>query len=263
MSKGTGKTEFEKKLERKMHEGEMNQKETDDKVAAAPEGDVEATAAESQETTKAADTPDQPEMSGAGESTAAVGGEEQSDEAAGQSLAAQLEEQAAECEQLQDQILRVRADFDNYRKRMLREMDQVRRTASANLIKALLPALDNLGRALDHAEANDGFVEGVSMVYKQFQDILAAEGLEPIPALHEPFDPNVHDALATIPSEEVESGHVAEEYERGYRLRDTILRPARVVVSSGPAVPKDDAPQDAQEAPETDDEAEQITDENN
>ena len=148
-------------------------------------------------------------------------------------LAQQLAERAAECEQLKDQLLRVRADFDNYRKRMLREMDQLRQTASANLVRALLPALDNLERALAHASVEDGFVEGVGMVFKQFQEALASEGLEPIPALHEVFDPNVHDALATVPSETVESGRIVEEYERGYRLRDLVVRPARVIVSSG------------------------------
>jgi len=151
-------------------------------------------------------------------------------------LAAKLEEQKAQNDQLKDQLLRVRADFDNYRKRMLREIDQVRKTASSNLILALLPALDNLERALAHATAEEGFVEGVGMVYKQFQEVLAGEGLEPIPSLHEVFDPNVHDALATTPSGHVEEGRIVEEYERGYRLRDSILRPAKVIVSSGPPV---------------------------
>ena len=148
-------------------------------------------------------------------------------------LTQNLEEQAVQCEQLKDQLLRVRADFDNYRKRMLKEMSQVRQTASVNLIRALLPAMDNLERALAHASAEEGFVEGVGMVYKQLQEILANEGLEPVPALHEPFDPNVHDALATAPSPDVESGRIVEEFERGYRIRDMVLRPAKVIVSTG------------------------------
>lgn len=148
-------------------------------------------------------------------------------------LTQNLEEQAVQCEQLKDQLLRVRADFDNYRKRMIKEMNQVRQTASVNLIRALLPAMDNLERALAHASAEEGFVEGVGMVYKQLQEILANEGLDPVPALHEPFDPNVHDALATAPSQDVESGRIVEEFERGYRIRDMVLRPAKVIVSSG------------------------------
>lgn len=158
----------------------------------------------------------------------------------------QLEERAAECERLQDQLLRARADFDNYRKRLLREMEQVRQTASLGLIQKLLPVIDNLERALAHADANDGFVEGVNMVYKQFQDILGAEGLVAIPTVNETFDPNVHDALATMPSDNIESGVILDEYERGYMMHNNIVRPARVIVSSGP--PETEAT-DEQEAP--------------
>ena len=161
-----------------------------------------------------------------------------------------LEEKTSECEQMKDQLLRARADFDNYRKRMLREMEQIRQTASAKLICALLPALDNLERALAHATAEEGFVEGVGMVYKQFQETLSTEGLEPIPALHETFDPNVHDALATVPSENVEAGRIVEEYERGYRLREAVLRPSRVIVSSGPPEIEDTEPKAEQDTEE-------------
>lgn len=138
-----------------------------------------------------------------------------------------------ECSQLRDQLLRARAEFDNYRKRVLREMDQLRQTASIHLVRSLLPVLDNLERAWSHNTAADSFAEGVGMVLKQLQDVLAGEGLEPIPALHEVFDPNVHDALASMPSETVEAGRVMEEYERGYRMGGMVLRPARVIVSNG------------------------------
>ena len=158
---------------------------------------------------------------------------EETDAATGPTPEDALEARSAECEQLKDQLLRVRADFDNYRKRLLREMEQLRQNASLRLIQNLLPALDNLERALAHAKADDGFVEGVTMVYKQFQEILGAEGLEPIPAVGEQFDPNIHDALAAMPSETIASGRVLEEYERGYRLRHVVVRPARVIVSSG------------------------------
>lgn len=205
MSDTTEKTEFEKILERKVAESNtMPPEEESLSGNATAVSDDQIVGDDSQHTPK--DT---------------------------EALNKKLEEQSSECEQLKDQLLRVRADFDNYRKRMLREMNQIRQTASANLIRALLPALDNLERALAHASAEEGFVEGVGMVYKQFQEVLANEGLEPLAALHEIFDPNIHDALATMPSENVEAGRIMEEYERGYRLRDTVLRPARVVVSSG------------------------------
>ncbi|MCK5862431.1 MAG: nucleotide exchange factor GrpE [Candidatus Hydrogenedentes bacterium] len=201
MNNKTEKTELEKKLESKL---------------------AEEKSASSEEVTEPATVND----------TNATVTEEPADEAA--IVLQKLEKQSAECEQLKDQLLRGRADFDNYRKRMLREMAQIRQTASAKLIQALLPALDNLERALAHTSAEDGFIEGVSMVYKQFQETFSSEGLEPVPALNEIFDPNIHDALATMPSEDIENGRILEEYERGYRLHDTVLRPARVIVSSGP-----------------------------
>jgi molecular chaperone GrpE len=148
-------------------------------------------------------------------------------------LRRQLLSQQAECEQLKDQQLRLRAEFDNYRKRMLRELDQARFSATANLIRLLLPVVDNLERALAHAEEEDGLAVGVRMVHKQLADLFAAEGLVPIEARGQVFDPNLHDALSMTPSEEVEAGIVLQEFERGYKLKDQVLRPAKVIVSAG------------------------------
>lgn len=148
-------------------------------------------------------------------------------------LRRQLLSHEAECEQLKDQQLRLRAEFDNYRKRMLRDMDQARFSATANLIRVLLPVVDNLERALAHAAEEDGLAMGVRMVYKQLTDLFAAEGLVPIEAKGRVFDPNLHDALSMTPSEEVEAGIVLEEFERGYMLKDQVLRPAKVIVSAG------------------------------
>ena len=163
-------------------------------------------------------------------------------------LTEELEACAAERDDLKDQLLRARAEFDNYRKRTAREMEHVRKTAAEALILALLPGLDNLERALEHApEGTNGFAEGVAMVRDQFQDVLAARGVEPIPALGEPFDPNVHEAMSHLPSDTCPADHVMTEYERGYRIGNHVLRPAKVVVSSGP-------PQAAEAAPDNEDE---------
>lgn len=196
------KTEFEKILEQRIAEEEAAAKE---KEKLSPEGG-------------------QPEAASGGETQADVGAE----------VAAEIAALREASEYQKDQLLRLRADFDNYRKRMLREMDQVRLTASANVVKAILPALDNLERALAHAQADNGIVEGVRLVYKQMLDALMAEGLAPIPAKGEPFNPAVHDALAAIPSESVPAGIILEEYEKGYTLNDVVLRPTKVIVSSGP-----------------------------
>ena len=96
--------------------------------------------------------------------------------------------------------------------------------------------VDNLERALSHVEGDTGVLsEGVEMVVKQFCDILASHGVEPIASLGEPFDPHLHEALSHQPSEEYGADVVMEEFERGYRLKDFVLRPSKVVVSSGPA----------------------------
>jgi len=147
-----------------------------------------------------------------------------------------LAEMTKERDEVQNQLLRLRAEFDNYRKRVLRENDQIRKTAARNLIEDLLPVLDNLERALGHAEdtASNPVLQGVDMVVKSLQEKLSGHGLAPIPALGQPFDPNVHEALAHEPSDEHPADTVVAEYHRGYKLGDTVLRPAKVSVSSGP-----------------------------
>ena len=156
-----------------------------------------------------------------------------------------LEQQTA---QLKDQLLRGRAEFDNYRKRMAKEMEQLRKTAAGDLIRDLLPVADNLARGLDHVEDKDtALAQGVEMVMKQFADVLMARGLEPVPSVGEVFDPNVHEALAQQPSDEHAADVIITEFERGYRLGEQVLRPAKVVVSSGASQPaeQDSAEDDA------------------
>lgn len=136
---------------------------------------------------------------------------------------------------LQDQLLRARAEFDNYRRRVARENEQLRTTAAQALMRDLLPIVDNMERALSHVEdKTDSLALGVEMVLKQLSGVLSARGLEPIVAKGEPFDPNVHEALTHQPSVEYPEDTVMEEFQRGYRLGDFVLRPTQVVVSSGP-----------------------------
>ena len=147
----------------------------------------------------------------------------------------------------QDQLLRARADFDNFRKRKAREIDQVRKTAAEALIQDILPALDNLNLTLDHVEDPDSnLATGVTMVVKQLMDVLDNRGLTIIDALGKPFDPNLHDAMTQLPSEEYEKDFVMQVFQKGYMLRDTILRPSKVVVSSGPP----EADEESNETPE-------------
>ena len=151
-------------------------------------------------------------------------------------LLAERDALLAERDAQKDQFLRARADFDNYRKRMLRETEQVRRMAAERLVHDLLPVLDNLERAVDHAQAEPaGLIEGVVMVLKQFHDVLVRHGVEAIPAAGLPFDPTCHEALACIETAEYPPDHVAREMLKGYRLGGTVLRPAKVMVGKAVA----------------------------
>jgi molecular chaperone GrpE len=141
----------------------------------------------------------------------------------------------SERDTLQDQLLRARAEFDNFRRRVARENEQLRKTAAQGLMRDLLPIVDNMERALSHVEdKTSSLALGVEMILKQFAGVLSTQGLEPIPAKGEPFDPNVHEALTHQPSMEYPADTVMEEFQRGYRLGDFVLRPTQVVVSSGP-----------------------------
>lgn len=145
-----------------------------------------------------------------------------------------LESVCAECDALTDQLLRARAEFDNYRKRTARENLQIRKMAAGDLLRDLLPVLDNLELALRHSDdASGALQDGVKLVQQQLRDVMQESGLKAIPAVGEVFDPKVHEAVSQLPSAEVPSNRIIEEYQRGYILGDRVLRPSKVVVSAG------------------------------
>ena len=129
-------------------------------------------------------------------------------------------------------LQRVAADFDNYRKRAAREQDALVARAHERLVKELLPILDDLERALDAAEVHDEatVVDGVRLVQRALQTALEREGLAEIDT-EGPFDPHVHEALLAQPGDGAEPGSVLQVVQKGYRLGDRVLRPARVVVA--------------------------------
>jgi molecular chaperone GrpE len=153
------------------------------------------------------------------------------------STKAELEERLAEAERERDEHLddlkRVAAEFDNYRKRVARDQQSLAARAHERLVKELLPVLDDLERALEaaaeHQEAR--LEDGVRLVHRELQAALAKEGLAEIET-NGHFDPHVHEALLTQPSTH-EEGAILEVLQKGYRLGDRVLRPARVVVSQG------------------------------
>jgi molecular chaperone GrpE len=129
---------------------------------------------------------------------------------------------------------RTQADFENYRKRTVRDVAAAGTRARVGMIREILPVLDNLERALGVAPegAHDAFVEGVRLVHRDLEGALARAGVETIEPAGEPFDPNVHEALSTRPQEGAQSGTVLDVIEKGYRTTDMVVRPARVVVAS-------------------------------
>lgn len=127
---------------------------------------------------------------------------------------------------------RTQADFENYRKRVARDAAQAQDRGVAKLAKELLPALDNLDRAIEAAEAEDPLLAGVRLVRAEIAASLARVGIEAFAPLGEPFDPNQQEAMAQQPVEGAVSGTVAEVYQDGYRMGETIIRPARVLVAA-------------------------------
>jgi molecular chaperone GrpE len=128
----------------------------------------------------------------------------------------------------------MQAEFDNYRKRMVREQTRILETAEAGLIKKLLPAIDNLERAIDNAgevKQAKALAQGVSMVRDQLMEVLEKEGLEVIEGQGEPFDPEEQEAMMVVPSSGQPEGTVVDVTQKGYRFNGSLLRPAMVSVA--------------------------------
>ena len=136
-----------------------------------------------------------------------------------------------------DLARRERADFDNYRKRMQREMAEMKRASLGGFLKEFFGPLDDMDRVLQESAKNHSFeslVQGVHIMEENFWRVLAKAGVRKIDAKGKLFDPNLHEAMAAVPSEEVPPNTIIEVYDNGYKLDDFILRPARVVVSRAP-----------------------------
>jgi molecular chaperone GrpE len=149
-----------------------------------------------------------------------------------------LKARAAKADENWDKFLRAAAELENYRKRVAREKEELARYTSERVVSALLPALDNLERAIDaaqkHGADNASLLDGITQVYSQFRRSLVEFGLQEVTAnAGHPFDPKLHEAVSHIESVEHPEGHVVEQLQRGYKLAERLLRPARVVVSKG------------------------------
>jgi molecular chaperone GrpE len=179
--------------------------------------------------------PEEPEVPA---TEAGAPGPEGADQPAPSGAGDDLARVSAERDEYLDQLQRTRADFDNYRKRVERERPMLAEAGVRDLVGELLPVLDNLERALEALvaagdEGAQGIVAGVDMVKQQLGALLVGRGVEEIPAHGEAFDPNVHEAVQGVPSPDHPEGTVVAVVERGYRMSDAVIRPARVVVSQG------------------------------
>lgn len=149
----------------------------------------------------------------------------------------ELEQVRGELAEIRDRWIRLNADFENFRRRTLKEREEAYQFGHQALAKDLLPAVDNLERAIEAARKSGvgelgSLLQGLELVQREFESVLARHGVTEVESLGTPFDPSVHEALAQVPDASVAPSTVVQVYQRGYRLRDRLLRPAQVVVSS-------------------------------
>jgi molecular chaperone GrpE len=157
-----------------------------------------------------------------------------------------LGEARAEAADNYDRYLRAAAELDNFRKRTIRMRQESRDDTLRDVLLKIAPIMDNLRRALAQEDADaDALKQGVELIANQLQEVFQGYGIEEVETIGEPFDPSVHEAMLQVESADHEPGTVMQEMEKGYRLRDKVLRPARVIVAkASSAAPADDSQTD-------------------
>ncbi len=151
-----------------------------------------------------------------------------------QAVTAELDKLAAEKADLYDQLLRKQAEFENFRRRSERDRSEFMQFVGMDLIRELLPVLDDFERARKVESTDANYVKGVELIYQRLAEILRKMGVEPIQAAGKPFDPNLHQAVDRAETTEVEDQTVLEEYQKGYNFKGKLLRPAMVKVAVRP-----------------------------
>ncbi len=198
----------------------------------APSAELEEALREAAEAVTSREPQRHPKASGAG-TVLAVPREEH------ERVRAELEAVKKELAEARERVLRLQADFDNHRRRTLKEREETYRYGHERLVRDLLGSLDDLERAIQHTKSGESsdlgsLLEGVELVQRELLGALTAHAVKRIDALGQPFDPNIHEAMAQQESSEVPPGTVLEVFQNGYQLYDRLLRPARVVVSRKP-----------------------------
>ena len=169
-------------------------------------------------------------------------GSAHSDEAADTKRAEELAAKVEECNALNNKYLRLAAEFENYKRLTQRDQREQIKFGNEQLLKELLPVVDNMERAIKAARTNGGesaLIQGVELTLKQLSGALTKFGIQSIETVGQPFDPNTHQAVSSTPSATVPVDHVVDEFQKGYKLHDRVLRAAMVSVSSGPPSPSD------------------------
>jgi molecular chaperone GrpE len=164
--------------------------------------------------------------------------ESREDSAKIEELKEELKKKENTIQELKDRVRHLKADFDNYKKRQSTQKEEQVTKEKGELIKDLVPLYDNLDRAFKSFEKNDdkdSFVEGVEKIYAQFAEFLEKRDIEPIIAEGEQFDPNKHQALMKVESDEHEHNEITEEFERGYKYKNRVLKPSKVKVNINPS----------------------------
>jgi len=153
-----------------------------------------------------------------------------------EALRAELEATRGRLADSEERLLRLAADFENFRRRTLKEREDAFAYGHQNVVKDLLPSVDNLERAIAHARQSgggdfEGLLQGIDLVLRELVSTLVKHGVSEIDAKGQPFDPSVHEAIAQVPDDTVPPNTILQVFQKGYRLRDRLLRPAQVVVS--------------------------------
>jgi len=187
------------------------------------------------------------------EEAEAAEGESAPVEKPGEASPSEVDQLKIQMQQLEDQKLRALAELDNLKKRTVRQMQETIRSANDRLLGEMLEIVDNFERALQHQEApgesasGEAMRQGTELIYNQMMDLLARYNVKPIESLGKPFDPNLHEALMSVPSEDYDEGLVAIEISKGYLQGENVLRHAKVGVSQGPNTGREEGGEESQQ----------------
>ena len=158
--------------------------------------------------------------------------EELKKEEKGTKVKEELKQKQEELDELTDRYKRVLAEFENYKKRSAKERESLYNMITSDVVEKLLPVLDNLENAASAQTEDEGYKQGVELVLKQFQDVLKAQGVEAIPAVGETFDPELHEAVSSVQDDALGEKEIKEEYRKGYKIGNKVIRHSMVVVAN-------------------------------